>query len=67
MTFYTRLNGDQFAMPDTRLTQREKVEAKAQAPLASTSEQKPMDVGLWDEDRRNQQDLLDRLTVENGK
>ena len=52
--------GEQFLVPGVRpVTIRERLEARMSAPLLPAKPQKPLDIGLWDFDRRNQLDLFD--------
>ena len=52
--------GEQILVPGIRpITQRERIEVLMSAPLAARCEQKPLNVGLFDEDGRAQLDMLD--------
>jgi len=47
--------GEQSLMPGvTPITMRQRLEALAQGPLIATKQQKPLNIGLFDEDARNQ-------------
>lgn len=51
--------GEQTLVPGVRpISQRERIEARMAAPLAPRVPQKPLNVGLFDEDARNQLDLF---------
>lgn len=51
--------GDQTPMPGVRpVTVKDRLRNLAEAPLARRKPQKPLNVGLFDEDSRNQLDLL---------
>jgi len=41
------------------ITQRERIEALMTAPLTARGEQKPLNIGLFDQDGRAQLDILD--------
>lgn len=51
--------GEQALVPGIRpVTQRTRLALRAAAPLAPRHEQKPLNIGLFDEDTRNQLDLF---------
>lgn len=51
--------GEQTLVPGVRpISARERIEARMAAPLAPRVPQKPLDIGLFDEDARNQLDLF---------
>lgn len=51
--------GEQTLVPGVRpITTRERIEAHMAAPLIPRKPQKPMTIGLFDEDARNQLDLF---------
>ena len=51
--------GEQTLVPGVRpISQRERIEARMVAPLTPRVPQKPLNVGLFDEDARNQLDLF---------
>ncbi len=51
--------GEQTLVPGVRpISVRERIEARMAAPLAPRVPQKPLNVGLFDEDARNQLDLF---------
>jgi len=51
--------GEQTLVPGVRpVSVRERIEARMAAPLAPRVPQKPLNVGLFDEDARNQLDLF---------
>ncbi|CAM3524873.1 MAG: hypothetical protein GYB53_02255 [Rhodobacteraceae bacterium] len=51
--------GEQTLVPGVRpVSQRERIEARMAAPLTPRVPQKPLNVGLFDEDARNQLDLF---------
>ena len=53
--------GEQTLVPGvTPVSQRQRIEARMAAPLASRKPQKPLDIGLFDDDARNQLDLFCR-------
>ncbi len=52
--------GEQTLVPGIRpITQRERIEALMTAPLTARREQRPLNIGLFDEDGRAQRDILD--------
>ena len=53
--------GEQTLVPGIRpISVRERIEARMVAPLVPTKPQKPLNIGLFDEDARNQLDLFCR-------
>ena len=53
--------GEQTLVPGIRpISLRERIEARIAAPLVPTKPQKPLNIGLFDEDARNQLDLFCR-------
>ena len=55
----TTPEGKQTLVPGVRpITQRERIEALMNGPLAARREQKPLNIGLFDEDARNQLSLF---------
>ena len=51
--------GEQFLIPGVRpVTLRERLERLMDAPLAPRTPQKPLNIGLFDEDARNQLSLF---------
>ena len=55
----TTEQGEQMLVPGVRpVTQRERLALLMVAPLLSRREQKPLDIGLFDETARNQLDLF---------
>lgn len=51
--------GEQGLMPDIRpITQRDRLDLLMAAPMTPSHKQKPLDIGLFDEDARNQLNLL---------
>lgn len=51
--------GEQTLVPGVRpVSQRERIEARMAAPLTPRVPQKPLNIGLFDEDARNQLDLF---------
>jgi hypothetical protein len=51
--------GEQTLVPGVRpISPRDRVEARMAAPLRPRVPQKPLDIGLFDEDARNQIDLF---------
>tara|TARA_R110002072_G_scaffold291338_5_gene459441 strand:+ start:55 stop:258 length:204 start_codon:yes stop_codon:yes gene_type:complete len=55
----TTPEGEQTLAPGIRpITQRERIEALMAAPLAARRPQKPMNIGLFDENARNQLHLF---------
>lgn len=51
--------GEQTLVPGVRpIGVRERIEARMAAPLTPRVPQKPLDIGLFDEDARNQLDLF---------
>ena len=53
--------GEQTLVPGIRpISLRQRLEARMAAPLAPTKPQKPLNIGLFDEDARNQLDLFCR-------
>ena len=54
-----RMGGTQTLVPGVRpVTVEDRLKCLADAPLAPRKEQKPLNIGLFDEDSRNQLDLL---------
>jgi hypothetical protein len=52
--------GEQTLVPGIRpITPRERIEALMLAPLTARREQKPLNIGLLDQDARAQHDILD--------
>jgi hypothetical protein len=64
----TTPEGEQTLVPGVRpITQRERLETLMCAPLTTRRAQKPLNIGLFDEDGRAQQDILDFIrTAEHG-
>ena len=61
VTFQTEITpeGEQVLFPGTRpISQRERLEALLGAPLVPRCPQKPLNIGLFDEDARNQLSLF---------
>ena len=55
----TAEQGEQLLVPGIRqVTQQERLALLMVAPLAPRREQKPLDIGLFDENARNQLDLF---------
>jgi hypothetical protein len=55
--------GEQTLIPGVRpVTARDRLQARMDAPLEPRCRQKPLAIGLWDEDARNQLELF-RQTV----
>ncbi|HIP79789.1 MAG TPA: hypothetical protein EYH07_15165 [Kiloniellaceae bacterium] len=51
--------GEQLLVPGVRpVTQRERLSLMMAAPLVPRRDQKPLDIGLFDENARNQLDLF---------
>lgn len=51
--------GEQMLIPGVRpVSLRERLEFQAGAPLAAKKQQKPLNIGLFDEDARNQLNLF---------
>jgi len=51
--------GEQTLVPGIRpISQRQRLEARMAAPLVPAKPQKPLNIGLFDEDARNQLDLF---------
>ena len=51
--------GEQALVPGVKpITQRDRLQFRMQTPLQPRCKQKPLNVGLWDEDARNQLDLF---------
>ena len=51
--------GEQTLVPGVRpISLRERLEFRAGAPLAPKTQQKPLNIGLFDEDARNQLNLF---------
>jgi len=52
-------SGEQTLVPGVRpITLRERLQFKSRAPLAPKTQQKPLNIGLFDEDARNQLNLF---------
>lgn len=64
----TTPEGEQTLVPGIRpITQRERLALMMNAPLVPRREQKPLNIGLFDEDGRAQCDILDFIrTAERG-
>ena len=55
--------GEQILIPGVRpVALRDRLQARMEAPLEPRCRQKPLAIGLWDEDARNQLELF-RKTV----
>ena len=55
----TTPEGEQTLVPSVLpITQRERIEALMNGPLTTRCEQKPLNIGLFDEDARNQLSLF---------
>ena len=53
--------GEQTLVPGVRpISLRQRLEARMASPLVPTKPQKPLNIGLFDEDARNQLDLFCR-------
>jgi hypothetical protein len=51
--------GEQLLIAGMRpVTSRDRLQARMEAPLEPRCRQKPLNVGLWDEDHRNQLELF---------
>ena len=51
--------GEQLLVPGVNpITLRDRLQIRLEAPLTPPCRQKPLNVGLWDEDARNQLDLF---------
>jgi hypothetical protein len=52
-------DGEQTLIPGVRpITMRDRLRLRIDAPLAARKPQKPLDIGLFDEDGRNQLELF---------
>jgi hypothetical protein len=51
--------GEQVLIVGVRpITERDRLQSRMEAPLEPRCRQKPLNVGLWDEDARNQLELF---------
>ncbi|HLJ92764.1 MAG TPA: hypothetical protein VKU02_06160 [Gemmataceae bacterium] len=61
MTLDTEMTpiGEQTLISGVRpITERDRLQRRLEAPLQPRCQQKPLNVGLWDEDARNQLELF---------